>query len=68
MTRLPLIAAMAGLTVLSACQPREVVLEGERLDTRAVLSPDGPVIEGAAAPTTAANRKSGMATLSNKSS
>ena len=54
MTRLPLIAAMAGLTVLSACQPREVVLEGERLDTRAVLSPDGPVIEGAAAPTTAA--------------
>ncbi|WP_199260787.1 PQQ-binding-like beta-propeller repeat protein [Paracoccus binzhouensis] len=54
MTRLPLIAALAGLTALSACQQRETVLPGERLDPRAVLSPDGPVVEGAAAPTTTA--------------
>ncbi len=51
MTRLPLIAALAGLTALSACQQRETILTGERLDPRAVLSPDGPVVEGAPAPT-----------------
>lgn len=54
MTRLPLIAALAGLTALSACQPRDTILPGERLDPRAVLSPDGPVAEGPQAPTTAA--------------
>ncbi|MFC3570371.1 PQQ-binding-like beta-propeller repeat protein [Paracoccus simplex] len=54
MTRLPLIAALAGLTALSACQQRETVLSGERLDPRAVLSPDGPVVEGTAAPITTA--------------
>nr|WP_010393183.1 PQQ-like beta-propeller repeat protein [Paracoccus sp. TRP] len=54
MTRLPLIAALAGLTVLSACQQREVILPGERLDPRAVLSPEGPVADGAQAPATAA--------------
>lgn len=54
MTRLPLIAALAGLTALSACQQRDTILTGERLDPRAVLSPDGPVAQGAPAPTTAA--------------
>lgn len=54
MTRLPLIAALAGLTALSACQQRDTILPGERLDPRAVLSPDGPTAEGAQAPTTAA--------------
>lgn len=51
MTRLPLIAALAGLTALSACQERDTILTGERLDPRAVLSPDGPVAIGAPAPT-----------------
>lgn len=45
MPRLPLIAALAGLTVLSACQNKDVVLPGERLDPRAVISPDGGVVE-----------------------
>ncbi|MDK8874891.1 PQQ-binding-like beta-propeller repeat protein [Paracoccus sp. SSJ] len=54
MTRLSLIAALAGLTALSACTQREAPLPGERLDPRAVLSPDGPATEGAQAPTTAA--------------
>lgn len=53
MKRLPLITALAGLTVLSACNNDEV-LEGERLDPRAVLLPDGPAIQGAVAPTSAA--------------
>ena len=46
MTRLPLIAALAGLTVLSGCIQREEILQGERLDPRAVISADGPVAEG----------------------
>lgn len=54
MTRLPLIAAMVGLTALSACQQRETILPGERLDTRAVLSPDGPTPQAAPVPTTTA--------------
>ncbi|UFM66266.1 PQQ-like beta-propeller repeat protein [Paracoccus sp. MA] len=54
MTRLPLIAALAALTALSACQQRDTILPGERLDPRAVLSPEGPAAEGARAPTTAA--------------
>ncbi len=46
MTRLPLIAALAGLTVLSGCIQREEILQGERLDPRAVISADGPAAEG----------------------
>lgn len=46
MTRLPLIAALAGLTALSGCIEREEILQGERLDPRAVLSADGPAAEG----------------------
>ena len=46
MTRSPLIAALAGLTVLSGCIQREEILQGERLDPRAVLSADGPAAEG----------------------
>lgn len=54
MTRLPLIAALAGLTALAACQQRDPVLLGERLDPRAVTSPDSPVAEGKPGPTTTA--------------
>ncbi|SIQ16054.1 Outer membrane protein assembly factor BamB, contains PQQ-like beta-propeller repeat [Paracoccus thiocyanatus] len=54
MTRLSLIAALAGLTALSACAERDTILPGERLDPRAVLSPDSPAVQGAQAPTTAA--------------
>ena len=46
MTRLPLIAALAGLTVLSGCIQRDEILQGERLDPRAALSEGGPVAEG----------------------
>lgn len=45
MPRLPLIAALVGLTALSACQNKDVVLPGERLDPRAVISPDGGTVE-----------------------
>ncbi|MDT1063546.1 PQQ-binding-like beta-propeller repeat protein [Paracoccus sp. CPCC 101403] len=54
MTRLPLIAALAGLTALTACTPRDQALPGERLDPRAVLSPDGPAVVGNPGPTTSA--------------
>ncbi len=47
MTRLPLIALMAATLAVTGCGNREKILQGERLDPRAVLSPDGPAIEGA---------------------
>ncbi|MRX51238.1 PQQ-binding-like beta-propeller repeat protein [Paracoccus sp. S-4012] len=50
--RLPLLGAAALLALLGACD-REVILQGERLDPRAVISPDANV-EGEATPTTAA--------------
>ncbi|WP_312527593.1 PQQ-binding-like beta-propeller repeat protein [Paracoccus sp. (in: a-proteobacteria)] len=51
MTRIALIALLAGTVALAACAERELILPGERLDPRAVLSPDGPALEGAASPT-----------------
>lgn len=48
--RLSLLAVLA----LSACGDREVILQGERLDPRAVISPDGLPIVGDAGPTTMA--------------
>lgn len=54
MTRFPLIAALAGLALLAGCNQRDPVLKGERLDTRAVISPDSPAPEGPPAPTTTA--------------
>ncbi|SMO37970.1 PQQ-like beta-propeller repeat protein [Paracoccus laeviglucosivorans] len=54
MTRLPLIAALAGLVALTACNRQDPILPGERLDPRAVLSPDSPTVQGAVAPTTTA--------------
>ncbi|MDS9467148.1 PQQ-binding-like beta-propeller repeat protein [Paracoccus sp. MBLB3053] len=54
MTRLPLIATMAVLVALTACNRQDETLQGERLDPRAVISPDGPVTQGAAGPTTTA--------------
>ena len=53
MTRLPLIA-LAGLLALTACNRQDPILPGERLDPRAVLSPDGPMPEGQPGPTTSA--------------
>lgn len=47
------LAAMGVVALLGACN-REVILPGDRLDARAVISPDGPAIEGEAAPTTSA--------------
>lgn len=54
MTRLPLIAALAGLTALMACGNRDAPLKGERLDARAVASADGPAMQGPAVATTTA--------------
>lgn len=51
--RAALLLPLAGLA-LAGCREREVILQGQRLDTRAVLTPDGPAVEGAAQPTTAA--------------
>ena len=51
--RAALLLPLAGLT-LAACRRRELILEGERLDTRTVLSPDSPAIEGVTRPTGAA--------------
>ena len=48
--RAALLLPLAGLT-LAACRERELILEGERLDTRTVLTPDSPAIEGVAHPT-----------------
>ncbi|MDO5606555.1 MAG: PQQ-binding-like beta-propeller repeat protein [Paracoccus sp. (in: a-proteobacteria)] len=39
--------------VLAGCSDREVILPGERYDTRAVTSPDGPAVEGPAVTTRA---------------
>ncbi|WBU63251.1 PQQ-binding-like beta-propeller repeat protein [Paracoccus aerodenitrificans] len=47
--RLALLAVLA----LSACAEREVTLPGQRLDPRAVTSPDGPAVEQPAVSTTA---------------
>lgn len=46
MTRLPLIALLAGTVALTGCGDRDEILPGERLDPRAVLSPDGPAVQG----------------------
>ncbi|AGT09739.1 outer membrane protein assembly factor BamB family protein [Paracoccus aminophilus] len=54
MTRFPLIALLAGTVALAGCNQRELILPGQRLDPRAVFSPDGPPIEGSQGPTTAA--------------
>ncbi|AXC49669.1 quinoprotein [Paracoccus suum] len=51
--------ALGLTTALVACD-REVILQGQREDPRSVLSPDGPAIEGDAAPTTAALRLPGV--------
>lgn len=51
--RLILSTAALALALLAGCN-REVILQGERLDPRAVISPDGPaIIEGGAVTTTA---------------
>lgn len=46
----PFVAVLAA----GACQERELILPGERLEPRQVVSPDGPAIEGAARATGAA--------------
>ena len=54
MLRLPLIALLAGTVALAGCGDREKRLPGERLDPRAILSPDGPTVVGSEGPTTSA--------------
>ncbi|MFG6079220.1 PQQ-binding-like beta-propeller repeat protein [Paracoccus litorisediminis] len=54
MTRLPLIAALTGIVALAACNKNDQPLPGERLDPRAVISPDGVPVQGATGPTTTA--------------
>ncbi len=51
--RAALLLPLAGLA-LAGCRERELILEGQRLDTRAVLTPDGPAVEGTVQPTTTA--------------
>lgn len=45
---LPLTLAIATTLGLAACGDRDIILPGERLDPRAVTSPDGPAVEGPA--------------------
>lgn len=52
--RRPILGASLLLLALAACAEREVILPGERLDPRAVISPDGLPVLGDPAPTTAA--------------
>ena len=51
--RATLLLPLAALT-LAACREKELILPGQRLDTRTVLSPDSPATEGVAHPTGAA--------------
>lgn len=54
MTKLIVILAASGLAALAGCGDREVILPGERLDPRAVLSANGPaVVDGAPVTSTA---------------
>lgn len=50
----PVSRSVLVLALLASCGDREVILPGERLDPRAVTTPDGPAVVGPAAPTTAA--------------
>ncbi|MFI0396896.1 outer membrane protein assembly factor BamB family protein [Paracoccus jiaweipingae] len=54
MTGKQMIAALGVTALLAGCAERELILQGERLDPRAVTSPDGPGVVGDPAPTTAA--------------
>lgn len=49
-----MVAALGVAALLAGCAERELILQGERLDPRAVTSPDGPAVVGQPAPTTAA--------------
>lgn len=53
-TKLGLTGMMCALMALSACAERETILPGARYDARAVFSPDGPAVEGATTPASAA--------------
>lgn len=48
MTRPTLLLPLIALTALAACQQREEILTGTRLDPREIVSPEGPAIEGPA--------------------
>lgn len=50
----PVCGSVLVLALLAGCGNREVILPGERLDPRAVTSPDGPAVIGPPSPTTAA--------------
>ena len=48
MTRFPTLLPLIALTALAACQQRDLVLPGTRLDPREIVSPEGPAVEGPA--------------------
>lgn len=54
MTRLNALLPLMALTALAACQPREVILPGTRLDPREIASAEGPAVVGPAAPASTA--------------
>lgn len=41
------ILALSAVLAIAACQEREIILPGQRLDPLAVTSPDGPAVQGA---------------------
>lgn len=53
LTPLPAGIAVLLLLTVAACGERETILPGERLDPRAIGSPDGPVVEAPVATTSA---------------
>lgn len=54
MSRLNALLPMIALTALGACTERELILSGDRLDPRAIVSPEGPQIIGGAVVTSTA--------------
>lgn len=48
MPRLNALLPLIALTALAACQPREPILPGTRLDPREIASPEGPAVIGPA--------------------
>lgn len=56
MPRLTALLPLAALVLLAACGDREIILPGQRLDPRAIVSPEGPaIVEGGGVTTTALN-------------
>ena len=54
MTRLTTLLPLIALSALAACQQRDEILPGTRLDPREIVSPEGPAVEGPAGVTSTA--------------